>query len=46
MRIGLPESRYPFSTIPHRFLRSSATRAAATDRRVRSHPTPVSEDLQ
>lgn len=46
MRIGLPESSYPFSTNPHAFIRSSATRAAATDRRVGSRPTPVSEDYQ
>jgi hypothetical protein len=46
MRIGLPESGYRFSTNAHRFIRSSATRAAAKDRRVRPRPTPVSEDYQ
>lgn len=46
MRIGLPESDYRFSRNPHRLTRSSATRAAAKDRRVRPRPTPVSEDYQ
>ena len=46
MRIGLSESSYPFSTNLHPFMCSSATRAAARDRRVRPRPTPVSEDYQ
>ena len=44
MRIGLPESSYPFSATSHPFIRSSATRVSATNRRASTRPTPVSED--
>jgi hypothetical protein len=46
MRIGLPESSYPFSATSHLFMRSSAKRVSAADWRVSTRPTPVSEDHQ
>ncbi len=46
MRMGLPESSHPFSTIPHPIIRSTVTRAAVAERRVRPLPSPVSEDRQ
>ena len=46
MRIGLPDSPYPFSATSHPSIRSSATRVSAIDWRDRTRPIPVSEDYQ